>query len=455
MAARYLHALSLLDELLRAAEGAASLRCSDDRPAEDRAAEGGRTERGAARGRPPARSALLYRAAHPPRPVLFLTSYLTPPTPVPVRLRPMSLQAEIERASADINTDAYAMSIGEIVNLYRDDELIIRPAFQRLFRWTTYQKSRLIESILLGIPIPSIFVSQRDDGVWEVVDGLQRLSTILEFTGELKDETGARRRPSVLVGTDYLPDLEGRTYEEGPTALDSAQRISLKRSKLDVKIVKESATATTKYDLFDRLNSGGAILSDQEFRNSLIVMTDASFLDWLEDLRCTPDFQLSVAPSDKQSEEQYDLELVVRMLVLTNRTEEGLSQFRDLRALLTGSILEYAVSDDFDRGAQGELFRRTFDLLNRALNGSAFRRYDAETDRFLGGFSVSAFEVVSVGVATHIDVWEGASLDDLKRKVGAVWADPDFKRYGGGGINPTTRIPRTVALGRSLFESVA
>ena len=71
----------------------------------------------------------------------------------------MSLQAEIDRASANINTDAYAMSIGEVINLYRDGELVIRPAFQRLFRWTTYQKSRLIESILLGIPIPSIFVS--------------------------------------------------------------------------------------------------------------------------------------------------------------------------------------------------------------------------------------------------------------------------------------------------------
>ncbi len=99
----------------------------------------------------------------------------------------MSLQDEIQVASAKINTDAYAMSIGEVVNLYRDKELIIRPAFQRLFRWSTYQKSRLVESVLLGIPIPSIFVSQREDGVWEVVDGLQRLSTILEFIGELRD----------------------------------------------------------------------------------------------------------------------------------------------------------------------------------------------------------------------------------------------------------------------------
>jgi hypothetical protein len=367
----------------------------------------------------------------------------------------MALQDEIETAAAEIHTEAYAMSIGEIANLYKDDELIIRPAFQRLFRWTLYQKSRLVESILLGIPIPSIFVSQREDGVWEVVDGLQRLSTILEFMGELKKEDGSRAGPSTLLGTDYLPDLDGRTYDGGDKPLDSAQRIAFKRSKLDVKIVKEAESPKTKYDLFDRLNSGGSNLSDQEFRNSLIVMTDPGFMDWLEALRSHPEFQTSVAASEKQSDEQYDLELVVRFFVLLNRDIPSLSQFRDLRKLLTDSILSFATDPSFDRDEQALGFTTTFSLLSRALGGSAFRRYDAETDRFLGKFSVTAFEVVSVGVASNLSVWEGAAPGDLKSKVAAVWADPDFKQHGGGGITPTTRIPRTVALGRSTFSSVA
>ncbi|MEU5752162.1 hypothetical protein [Streptomyces sp. NPDC047829] len=64
----------------------------------------------------------------------------------------MTLQDEIEAGRSTVKADAYAMSIGEIVNLYRDRELVIRPEFQRLFRWTPPKKSRLIESILLGIP---------------------------------------------------------------------------------------------------------------------------------------------------------------------------------------------------------------------------------------------------------------------------------------------------------------
>lgn len=369
----------------------------------------------------------------------------------------MALQDEIDLAKTNINTDAYAMSIGEIINLYRDQELVIRPAFQRLFRWNEFQKSRLVESILLGIPIPSLFVSQRDDGIWEVVDGLQRLSTILEFTGDLRNAEGETVPPSVLIETDYLPDLSGRTYQTGARTLEPAQRIAFKRAKLDVQIVKEApagnsgTAAKTKYDLFDRLNSGGSTLSDQEFRNSLIVMTNPDFMDWLEELRDTEDFQSSVAPSDKQSEEQYDLELVVRYLVLANSSEDALSQFRDLRALLTRTILDYAEDEDFDRVAQQELFEETFEVLNDALNGSAFRRYDDSKERFLGGFSVSAFEVVTVGVSEHIDIWRDASEEALVSKVESVWSNAIFKRHGGGGKNPTTRIPRTTALGRALF----
>ena len=90
----------------------------------------------------------------------------------------MSLQKEIDLMRAEIRTDGYAMSIGEWISLYEKNEIDIHPEFQRFFRWTLEQKSRFVESILLGIPVPSIFVYQREDGIWDIVDGLQRLSTI-------------------------------------------------------------------------------------------------------------------------------------------------------------------------------------------------------------------------------------------------------------------------------------
>lgn len=90
----------------------------------------------------------------------------------------MSLQDEISLRASQIYRESYQMSIGELINLYKDGELDIHPEFQRVFRWSDYQKTKLIESIMLNIPIPPIFVSQNEEGVWDVIDGVQRLSLI-------------------------------------------------------------------------------------------------------------------------------------------------------------------------------------------------------------------------------------------------------------------------------------
>lgn len=83
-----------------------------------------------------------------------------------------SLSERIKSLKKEIATDSYSMSIGELINIYSDHEIDIHPKFQRLFRWTPYQKTRFIESIMLNIPIPPIFVSQNENGVWDVVDGV-------------------------------------------------------------------------------------------------------------------------------------------------------------------------------------------------------------------------------------------------------------------------------------------
>ena len=112
-----------------------------------------------------------------------------------------SLEEQITETRRTISSDGYPMSVGELTNLYRDGELLIRPEFQRFFRWTSLQKSRLVESLLLGIPLPSIFVAQTEKGTWELVDGLQRVSTILQLQGELKGEDGKRLPPLILEET--------------------------------------------------------------------------------------------------------------------------------------------------------------------------------------------------------------------------------------------------------------
>ena len=194
------------------------------------------------------------------------------------------------------------MSINELATMYKDDELELHPEFQRFYRWTDEQKSRLIESLLLGIPIPSFFVYQRPDGVWAVVDGLQRLSAIFQVMGILRGLDGELLPPLTLTATKYLPSLEGRQWGTNEADLQGIggdlQRV-LKRSKLDIKIVLRESDADTRLELFQRLNSGGTELSSQELRNCLILMVSPDALEHLRTIADIENFQNSVALSTR------------------------------------------------------------------------------------------------------------------------------------------------------------
>ena len=199
--------------------------------------------------------------------------------------------------------------ISEWVSLYENDELDIHPEFQRFFRWSDSQKTSLIESILLGIPIPPIFVSQRPDGVWDVVDGLQRLSTIYQFLGILKDEENNAVNPLILDSTKYLPSLGGKIWEDpldDDNSLTQDIRLIIKRSKIQASIILKESVENAKYDLFQRLNTGGSDLSPQEVRNCILVMFNKELFLWLQDLAKFEPFQECISLSDRPLSESYE-----------------------------------------------------------------------------------------------------------------------------------------------------
>lgn len=314
---------------------------------------------------------------------------------------------------------------------------------------------------MLGIPIPSIFVMQRDDNVWEVIDGLQRLSTILEFMGELRNEnTGELEPPSELEATEYLPSLHGVTFEPrenkdgNSPCFSSGQRISLKRAKIDIKILLPESDEKAKYELFDRLNTGGSAPTAQEIRNAQLLMRDRSLYEWIEKRRADPNFQASIGISDRRYDEGYDTELVTRFLVLMNTPDEDLRGITNIDTFLSKRIFSFAELKSFNRRRQQSAFQKTFKLLNNALKDNAFRRYNKDKQRFEGPFSVSAFEFVSVGVGSHIDAWtakEDASPGSLEKKVRGVWANKVFKDRSGSGMSSAQRIPYTVPEARKYF----
>ncbi|WP_083935884.1 DUF262 domain-containing protein [Saccharomonospora halophila] len=362
------------------------------------------------------------------------------------------LQNQIDNKRREISTDSYSMSIGELTNLYRDSELDVHPEFQRVFRWSDQQKSNLIESILLGIPLPSIFVAQTEDGTWDVVDGVQRISTLLELQGLLVDERGHEYPPLVLKGTEYLPELEGKQWNSTDEryALTQSQRLDIKRSKIDLQIIKRDSSANAKYDLFQRLNAFGTALTAQEVRSCLLLSVDREFYSWLSTLRTHDSFVEACSLTDRLVEEQYDLELALRFIIFRDIPEDVINSMGYVGEFVTKESVELA-SSEVSLDEIGEKFCATFDLLASAASDQIFKKYDPESGRFKGAFQHTAFEIVGLGLGYHVDDYMGCSSSLVQQRVIDFWSSGALERGFATGKRADERMRKTIPQGRELF----
>ena len=162
---------------------------------------------------------------------------------------------EIPQEVRKITTQAYDKSVSDIVRMIEDGEIRLDPDYQRNYVWDNKKSSLLIESIILNVPIPVIYVSQEKDDTWSVIDGLQRLYSLKRFfDGKFK-----------LSGLEILSELNKQDIK---SLNPKAQRM-LKNGLLRVIMITNDSNEEIKYDVFMRLNTGSVHLTEQELRNCL------------------------------------------------------------------------------------------------------------------------------------------------------------------------------------------
>lgn len=367
----------------------------------------------------------------------------------------MSLSDEIRDNSKKVHTTEMKMSIGEIISMYKEKEIIIRPEFQRLFRWKKEQKSRFIESILIGIPIPTIFVQQIDDGRWEVIDGLQRISTILEFVGILLNDREKLYPRLKLMKTKFLPSLENITYEsfkdnanqEGSDiSFDMETKLIFKRTPLSIQIVKRESDDTTKYELFDRLNSGGTPLSGQEIRNAIFLLEKPEAVLFIKKLAKNSDFINIIALSDRLNDIAYNEELVIRFFVYITNPKKVISSSS------VKSFLDDYLRNDFNNEAVKlleEKFVIFFKTLNENLDYTVFRRTNKRG--ILSDFKISKFEALVIGLADNIHYFS-TNKECLKKKIDQVEKEKWFEEFSRQGSMAKKRIASFIANAPEYFK---
>ena len=253
----------------------------------------------------------------------------------------MAIENLIENVDSQIikiRTKSLDVSFNELYDMYQNKELTISPDYQRLFRWEEEKQSRFVESLILEMPVPPIFVIETDDGVYELIDGLQRISSYLHFRGERLGETN----------DDFLV-----TFDKLPKAL----QIKIKRSFVRMEVIKKESEISLKYHMFKRLNTGGELLSAQEIRNCTIRLLGSNGIDFLEECQSV----INRVASEKRKT-RYDQELILRFFAIKNDIEnykypvtEYLTRY--LEKITTGDV-------QFDYEKEKIIFEQTFKFIN-------------------------------------------------------------------------------------------
>lgn len=362
------------------------------------------------------------------------------------------LRDEIELAKRAVTTDTVAITVGEIASMYAANELNILPEFQRLFRWSNDRKSNFIESILIGIPVPPAFAYENDTGTWELIDGLQRISTLLEFMGVLRDPDTGQLMRSRLIQTKYLPSLNGIVWKaDNPneTPLDTALQLFFRRSRIDFQILKHPSDPKTKYDLFQRLNRGGAYANEQEVRTCSMVLANAELTRRMREFCATPEFGDIFRLTDEQRRVQRDLDYLVRVMV---HTTTDLPRGSDVQEFLDHSILRVLSEPESVEALETAMW--TINVLHRALDADALLPPEDRQPGIAPRFSLRALEGIVVGIARNRTSIEQLDQPEeyIRNRVTTFWQQREVAEMSASGLRGTVRIQRSVPFGSLWFN---
>lgn len=364
---------------------------------------------------------------------------------------------ELESQIKRVDTQSLDISFNELFDMYTSGELDITPDYQRLFRWSEGTRSRFIESLLLQMPVPPIYVIETEEGKYELIDGLQRFSSYLHLRGELEAE---HLDPPInkgdllkLTECDIVNSLNGLTWNDLPTIL----QIKLKRTYIRVQVVKKTSDNVFKYHMFKRLNTGGEVLSDQQIRNCTIRLLNTKFINYIDKLKEDNNFRNCIVNiSEKQRLEAFDQELVLRFFALKNNPDKFV---HDVADFLTEYMEKVATEDiSFDYEDNQSSFEKTFNILNQTWGDRIFGRLNKSNGDLQSNFGIYHFESITLGlqsILNKVNENDPAHIDKIKKTILDLKKDDDFKKLTtGGGKNSSGLFKARIAISEKYFQQI-
>ncbi|MFB9864648.1 DUF262 domain-containing protein [Rufibacter immobilis] len=335
----------------------------------------------------------------------------------------MTLQEQLDSNRRTVSFDNYDITVRQLYLMVLEKQISLKPEYQRHFVWDGARQSQLIESIFLGIPVPNLFMATNKDSSWEVVDGLQRLTTIVNFIGD--EETILRTNPKSeklkLAGLDKMSTMNGNFFEDLPM---SVQQMFFTRP-IRVTVLNDKSDFNVRFDLFERLNTGGVTLHPQEIRNCVYI---GDFKNFLIDCSKNENFNASVKMTESSERNGNREELILKFFayyedrnIFDHSVKEFLNDYMGKKTKLFNNKTELK-----------SLFEESFRIINEFLPNGIVRGNRVNITPLV------LYEAISIGIADLVKSNQTQLI--TSEKLQNLLNNDELKRLTTGATNSRNKL---------------
>jgi hypothetical protein len=342
-----------------------------------------------------------------------------------------------EEKQRDLLTSVLDYNLRSLTDLVKNKKIDLSPSYQRRNRWKDDRKSQLIESFLMNVPIPNIFLNEDEYGHYSVIDGKQRLTAISDFLfGRFR-----------LEGLRVFREANGLTFDELPVTL---QTILETRANLRAVIILRQSDPDIKYQVFQRLNTGGIRLNPQEIRNSA---WPGHLNDMILEESTSPAFHKLLGIREKNRSAIYremrDAEFVLRYLTFRDNWETfagGMGRKLDDYMARHHSMPETEVETlRLD-------FRKSIRLVSAAFGEHAFQRWSPERKNWRRQVLASLYDAEVFAIAGFEEEALLQRREAIVQGVQRLFEDPDFRRAVDSATNTPSYFRDRIRLMRTMIS---
>jgi uncharacterized protein with ParB-like and HNH nuclease domain len=342
------------------------------------------------------------------------------------------LYAQFDKQRRKVDIDNLDVTVRELVRMVNSGEIDRAAEYQRKFRWGEDRESKLIESIVLGLPVPTIFVATNKDGTWELVDGLQRVSSLVHFVTEAPYEQGfnavGKSEPLRLCDLEQLTTFNEKTYSDLPETI----RLQLLKRSLRVTAISDKSDRQVRFDTFERLNTGGIVLSPQEIR---ACVYRGPFIDFLETVSADKNLQSLIKLQSGKTQDGTLEEFILKLFA-----------YKENRQAFDGKVTAFlndysgSVASSFDVEKGKKLVSKIVESLRKVHAGPILKK----------GYGVTPLnlaEGIFVGAAELVEAKKGTF------KPAKNWLnDRDLLKYSTKGTNTRAYLDGRISRAKELLQ---